>query len=274
MNSLSSWHQASHVLLRHPLRSALSALGITLGTAVLIAMVAIVAGAKRETLQQIKDLGANTFVIQPKQLTEEQKLAQSSRRSTGLTFQDIEALEHQLPPGTVLATLLFSDLTIPNTVGGDPVPVYGIDAGYLAARNFSIRHGRGISSRDDEKTNRVVVLGSAASASLSRNDGMIRIESNLYRIVGRLWEPSAAHARQTSVLGLRTIDSAVLIPISTLVDGHGQTKVSEAIVRVPNHYPLDGTAKLAERFLLNRHNQLKDFVVVQPVALIEPVKSF
>ena len=268
-NSLSSWHQAARALLRHPFQSFLSTLGIILGMAVLIAMLAGMAGAKRETLEQIRNLGANAFIIQPKPLTESQKMTQSNLRSSGLTLPDVEALRRQLPSGSVLATLLLSNQTISNTVGGDPVPVYGVNAAYVAARGFSMQRGRGITARDMLKKNHVAILGNVAATSLSSMDGKIRIEDALYRVVGKLQKMSGPQSKQVSLLSLQPIDIAVLVPISTVIDQIGRADVSEVIVRIPDRYPLERTAALAERFLLSRHKNLRDFNVVEPLALIE-----
>src|SRR5579884_3529140 len=86
----------------HPLRSVLTILGIFLGVASVIVMLAIGEAARYQAIQQIKDLGATNVIIRsvkPEELSKQQQ--GQSILTYGLTMEDLHRIRDTIP--TVLS---------------------------------------------------------------------------------------------------------------------------------------------------------------------------
>ena len=64
----------------HKLRSALTMLGIIIGVAAVIAMVAVGGGAREQVVAQIRSLGANLLVVMPGNITQVRRAASAPAR--------------------------------------------------------------------------------------------------------------------------------------------------------------------------------------------------
>ena len=88
---------AWRALVQHKLRSLLSTLGIVFGVLAVVAMLAIAEGARREAVEQIRELGTHTVIIRPALLTEAQRRQARRHLSRGLTHDDVGALLTGVP---------------------------------------------------------------------------------------------------------------------------------------------------------------------------------
>jgi putative ABC transport system permease protein len=98
-----------HNLRLHMLRSILTALGIILGVAAVITMVAVGEGSKREALLQIERLGARNIIIRSIKPPDAANAGGGQQRSMvsryGLSREDFEVLEAQFPNATAVVPL-------------------------------------------------------------------------------------------------------------------------------------------------------------------------
>src|SRR5688500_11207845 len=102
----------------HKLRSLLTALGIILGVAAVIIMVAIGQGAKRSALDQLQQLGARNILVRSVKPPESTQVSSQTQRVLiyGLTRADVKRLETNLPG---LASVVPMRDTEQNVVRGD-----------------------------------------------------------------------------------------------------------------------------------------------------------
>ena len=87
------------------LRSALTMLGVIIGVASVIAVMAFGAGAQKEVLERIRSLGANLFIVYPGASTQKGVRLGRGTRST-LTEDDAEAIRREIPFLTAVAPSL------------------------------------------------------------------------------------------------------------------------------------------------------------------------
>src|SRR5262249_41107053 len=125
----------------NPLRSALTMLGIFIGVAAVIAMVAIGAGARAMVLEQIRSLGSNIMIVLPGNVTSGGVRLGSGARAT-LTIDDAIALEKEIPSVQVAAPIVRGGSQV---VAGNlnwSTVVQGVVPGFFEAREWDVSNGR------------------------------------------------------------------------------------------------------------------------------------
>ncbi|MCP5431825.1 MAG: ABC transporter permease [Alphaproteobacteria bacterium] len=170
------------------LRSILTTLGIIIGVAAVIAMVAIGAGAQSRVESAIQSLGSNIVMVMPGSFQQGGvSLGSGSRPS--LTEDDAKAIQ-------VLDTVLIAAPTVRGNgqiVAGNLnwyTGIQGTTPGYLDAREWSILEGRPMTDQDVARSAKVVWLGYTAFKQLFPDlDGLgrtVRISRVPFEIVGVL----------------------------------------------------------------------------------------
>ncbi len=152
----------------HPLRSALTMLGIVFGIAAVIAMTAITEGGKEEQLAQIRRIGQNNIQVRSAEL-DGTRLARVRRLNPdGVNPVDVigmhEALGHQ-----VVATTAWKLLKAEIKHGDQAVDwarIHGVTGDFQAVLDFHVGLGRFLDPADGERRARVCVLGPDVAEAL------------------------------------------------------------------------------------------------------------
>src|SRR5207248_5321596 len=83
-------------LFAHKLRSLLTMLGMIFGVGAVVAMLSITAGAQKEMMNFIDQLGVNNIIIDAKEAVDRNELQQVRNTSPGLTFRDFRAIKENV----------------------------------------------------------------------------------------------------------------------------------------------------------------------------------
>jgi putative ABC transport system permease protein len=151
-------------LAAHRLRSGLTALGIVLGVASVVVMLAVGEAARYQALKQLEDLGANTIVLRSSKPAEEPVQKQGvDQTAYGITYQDLDRIRGTIP--TVLAATPMREYrkTIRYMNHKLEVRVVGVTPDFFRHNNIRIAHGRGIDGADERRFDNVAVLGAATA---------------------------------------------------------------------------------------------------------------
>jgi putative ABC transport system permease protein len=194
------------------LRSALTMLGIVLGVSSVTVMMAVGGGASQRIQTEMRNLGANTIVLNSGALKRGGvSKGQGSRPS--VTLADAQAIENEA--ATVAATAPQHNYAGMQLIYGNAnwsTLVTGTTPEYLTIRNWAVSRGRAFDHEDVVQGSKVVVLGRTVAEKLFGNQNPVGQEIRLNRIpmtvIGELT------AKGQSLAGLDTDDTAV-IPIST-----------------------------------------------------------
>src|SRR5713226_7688551 len=82
----------------HRLRSTLTILGIVLGVASVIVMLAVGEAARYQAIQQIKDLGATNIIVRSvKPIEDDKQTSRQEQTQYGLLYRDVERIEATIP---------------------------------------------------------------------------------------------------------------------------------------------------------------------------------
>jgi macrolide transport system ATP-binding/permease protein len=181
---------AGRALQRNKLRALLTMLGIFIGVAAVIAMVAVGNGARYSVQQQIQSLGTNLLVIMPGATTYNGVRAGLGSTST-LTVKDADAIDKDI---NGVAAVSYIDRQIAQVVYGNrnwSSDISGVTPAYLAIRDWPVVIGRAFSEDETQNAAPVCLLGQTVANNLfaeSENPvgSTIRVKNFPLRVVGVL----------------------------------------------------------------------------------------
>ncbi len=203
---------AAQALGRNKLRSALTMLGVFIGVAALIAMVAVGQGANEAVARQIASLGTNMLVVLPGATTAGGLRAGFGSAST-LTTDDAAALRRDDPAVADVAYMIRQLAPVQYGNRNWSTNIQGVTPSYLAITNWRVAAGRMLDRSDERGAAMVAVLGQTVYHQLfgayeNPIGARILVKGTSMRVVGLL-----APKGQTS-FG-QDQDDVVMIPFST-----------------------------------------------------------
>jgi putative ABC transport system permease protein len=263
---------------QHPLRSALTALGVIIGVASVIAMTSIGLGAQSAVTAQIQGLGSNLLIIMPGNFRQGGvNLGAGTRPS--LTDDDVAALQSQLTSAAVIASGVRTSAQIVYEGANWATSVYGVTPGYLEARDWSIASGRFFDDRETRQGRKIAVIGATVKKELfGDNDPIgarIRVGSTPLEVVGVLTAKGQTGFGQDQ-------DDVILAPLDAVrsrLKGRSNRvdQVDQIYVKAASVDDLDKLQQDATDILRQRHrraaDEADDFTVQNMAQMLEAGKS-
>jgi putative ABC transport system permease protein len=212
MNLGETIHIAWRAVRANLMRSTLTMLGIIIGVAALIAMVAVGGGAQSQIDEQIRSLGANLLMVQPGPSNQGGvRLRAGSRHS--LTEEDAAAIASEVPGVVVAAPTISGAAQIVHGNTNWSTLAGGITPAYLVARDWQVESGRSFTVEEVDTAAKVVLLGGTVVDNLFEGKDplgqMVRIANVPFTVVGILSKKG-----QNAGNG-RDQDDVALLPLST-----------------------------------------------------------
>ncbi|TIU34105.1 MAG: ABC transporter permease, partial [Mesorhizobium sp.] len=195
----------------HHLRSTLTMLGIVIGVAAVVVMIAVGIGARDRIAAQIRSLGANLIVVTPGSVRMG-SVRLGSGAAPQLSEDDALAIQSEIAGVVVAAPLLHAreQLTV-GSLNWQGV-LRGVTPGYFTAREWRVIAGREMTSDDDRRAANVVLLGTTMREKLfGETDPVgsaIRIRGVPFTVIGLL------ERKGQSVWG-EDQDDVALVPLRT-----------------------------------------------------------
>jgi macrolide transport system ATP-binding/permease protein len=160
---------AAQALRRNAMRSLLTMLGVFIGVAALIAMVAVGQGANEAVKKQIESLGTNLLVIMPGAATASGVRGGFGSAST-LTVSDALAIHRE---AHAVAQVSYINRQLGQIVYGNQnwsTQIQGVSPNYPPITNWQIAAGRSFTEADDSEAAQVVVIGQTVYKQLFAYD--------------------------------------------------------------------------------------------------------
>jgi len=202
--ALSAWRQRR--------RSALAGLGVTVGVAVLVAMVAVGEGAEQAVLEHFRSMGTDLVVVTAGKVVIVAGRARQTGNVTTLTAQDAEVLGSGLEHVQLAAPVQSQKLPVKWRDLSTQTTIVGTTPAYLSAKNARVETGRGFEEEELRGALRVAVLGPSVVSNVFGDatpiGESIRINRIPFEVIGVL------EARGLDSVG-QDQDDVVLVPIST-----------------------------------------------------------
>jgi len=193
------------------LRSALTTLGIIIGVAAVITMLAVGEGAKQRVAEQLRGLGTNLMLVLPGTVTTSGVRLGAGSRNT-LTEADAAAIRDEVPRTLAAAPALRGTGQIVYGNLNWSTLIYGVTPEYLAAREWGVARGRALDDNDLRSGAKVAVVGQTVAEMLfggtDPTGQTLRVKHVPFTVVGLL-------APKGQNLTGQDQDDVVLVPITT-----------------------------------------------------------
>jgi putative ABC transport system permease protein len=192
------------------LRSLLTMLGIVIGVAAVIAMIALGNGAENAVKDRIARLGTTVLQINPQRINQGGINTASVAK---LTMDDVDALRQRAPHVVGVNQQQDRPLQVVWQNRNTNVQITGTGSNFLEVRGFHLAVGRMFTDADDRARARVAVLGAEVLPLLGLDNPMAILDETV-RIAGRQFTVIGILANR-GVSGVGDADQQILIPFST-----------------------------------------------------------
>ena len=159
---------AVQAIWRNMMRSSLTMLGVFIGVAALIAMVAVGQGANDAVRKQIERLGTNLVVVLPGARTDGRHARRRSGSASTLTTTDAQAIRRESTAVSEVSYLIRQSGQVQAGNQNWTTQIQGISANYPPMTNWRIEVGREISPDDEASAALVAVIGQTVSKQVVR----------------------------------------------------------------------------------------------------------
>lgn len=235
------------------LRSSLTILGMTIGVASVIVLVAVGNGSKRAVQANIDALGSNVLLV----------LAQGGGfgpgRSGGaavtLTSDDVDALQDDFDAPDVKAAAPVVSAPSVTLVAGStsyaPSTFVGTTPAYADARDYEVASGVSLTARDVARHERTLVIGPTVAANLFAGSDPV---GQSVRVNGTLFTVAGVTAARGAT-GTQDQDDVVLAPITAVQDAlTGYGAIDQIVVQGRSAATLDAAQAEVTTILSDRHD--------------------
>ncbi len=194
------------------MRSFLTMLGIVIGVAAVIAMIALGRGAQQAVRDRISALGTTLLTIMPGQQFGRGVVVMDSRAR--LTMEDAEAVAERATLLTAVQPEMNRQLQVQYVNKNTNTQIIGTTANYLDVRKYRLAAGRMFTNSEDDGRKRVAVLGPTVVENLGLESAEALVGESI-RIRGIQFEVVGVLDRKGTGSGFQDPDDLVLIPLQT-----------------------------------------------------------
>jgi len=259
------------------LRSGLTILGMTIGVASVIVLIAVGNGSSKAVQSTIQSLGTNVLVVQSSGGFRG-GLGASTASTISLTKADAQALQNpSLAPDVKSASPVVDASDVTLTYAGttfEPSSFVGTTPSYLTAHTYKLAEGSSFTTEDVAKHRRVAVIGQEVVQELFSGESVVgqnmKVNGSNYEVVGVL--------AKKGTNGTTNEDDVVMAPISTVQDSLTGTGPIDSITVQANSESALNAAEAEVTTILEERHKIKDtaepgFSVLNQGSLLETSSS-
>jgi putative ABC transport system permease protein len=236
------------------LRSLLTMLGIVIGVAAVIAMVALGTGAQKAVKERITALGTTLVTVRPGQ--QRGMGIAIADQQTKLTMSDAAAIEERAPNVIAVQPEMSRTFQVTYLNQNTSTQIVGTTPNYLEVRKYRVQAGRMFTRAEDAGKQRVAVLGPAVAAALGLETPEALVGENI-RIRGIQFSVVGVLESKGQAMGFMNPDDQILIPLNTArfrVHGTDRLRSISVLARAEDKIP-DAMADIQK--VLRREHRLR-----------------
>jgi putative ABC transport system permease protein len=216
-------------IVKNKMRTLLTMLGIIIGVAAVIVMVAIGKGAEKRIQDQIASMGTNLITIFPGSM-QTRGVRMGPDSGVRLTLDDVERVKKNATLVQAVSPMVRSGAQLVGGSGNWNSSVWGVSEQYLEIRDWPLSSGEFFSAADIRAQNKVCVIGQTIVKNLFSGEEpvgqQLRVGKIPFRIIGVLKEKGQGAFGQDQ-------DDLIIAPYSTvLYRMSGHVHVNQILVRV------------------------------------------
>jgi putative ABC transport system permease protein len=263
---------ATQSIQKNKMRAALTMLGIIIGVAAVIIMVAVGYGARTRIHQQINNLGTNMIVITPG-AAQSSGVSQGAQAFPNLSIKDVDKIRAESQLVSAVSPVIVSRAVLIGPAGNWRTQINGVDVDYQTIRDWQTATGDFFSADDVRSNRKVIVLGSTVAQNLFPDQdptgAEIQIRNSVYKVAGVL-APKGQSASGTDA------DDVVLMPYTTASTTlSGRTFIPQILASTSNESDIPA-AQEEIRTLLRESHKIQgddDFTVKNQADLAAAAES-
>lgn len=262
--------EALESLASSKVRSGLTMLGIVIGVAAVVAMMAIGAGAQNSITEQINSIGTNLLYVMP---------GGDSDHPVALTLEDAQAMANPklAPSVSKVAPILRQQVDVSIPGASYSTSLMGITPEFFQVQKADLSEGQLISANHIDNFSSVVLLGTEVAQQLfDRKTGLVgesvRIQGQIFQVIGILKEQGGS--------GFGNNDDRVLIPLTTAqlrsARRGSPDQVDMIYVQAVNSNSVKSAEELVTQILRSRHHTADgkdDFSILSTQAFLETASA-
>jgi len=266
-------------LLAHKLRSLLTMLGMIFGVGAVVAMLSITAGAEKQMMSFIDQLGVNNIIVEAHEAVDRNELQQIRATSPGLTFRDFRAISENVQGlEAITPRKRFKPQRVLPKTAQEPPQLIGVLPNFVEINSLKLIAGRFFSDEENMRSEPVCVLGESAKLNLLGYDDAIgkyvKVNDVWLQVIGVL-TPQAS--TDTDVEGVQALNrnNLVVAPLNTVMrrfeDNTSWLKdeIDGIYMKVVSGTDSVETANVVRAILSATHKDAGDFTVIVPAGLLE-----
>jgi putative ABC transport system permease protein len=243
---------AVRAIRRNKIRSILTMLGVIIGVASVIAMIALGSGARAAIDQQIQSQGTNVIYVSAGSIGRGPGAVRGGAGSiTTLTLEDAQAIGQQVPSVQRVSPVVRGRVQV---IAGNQnwnTSIEGGNEDYLEIRNWPLTSGADFTARDILVAEKVCLLGSTVVLNLFPDQDpvgqVIRVKNMPFRVVGALASKGQGQFGQDQ-------DDLIVAPYTTVQKKVlGTPNIQQALVSAVSSDAVEDTATAITRLMRERH---------------------
>ncbi|HEX3583861.1 MAG TPA: ABC transporter permease, partial [Thermoanaerobaculia bacterium] len=264
---------ATQAIRKNKMRATLTMLGIIIGVAAVIVMVAVGYGARSRIHDQINNLGTNMIVITPG-AAQQAGVSQGAQAFPNLSLKDVDKIRGESQYVSAVSPVIVSRTPVIGAAGNWRTTINGVDVDYSTIRDWQASSGDFFGADDVRSARKVAVLGNTVAQNLFPGQDPVgsdvQIRNSIFKVVGVL------SVKGQSASGTDS-DDVVLIPYTTASQTlSGRTFIPQILASTAN----EGDIPAAEdevRTLLRESHKIQgnndDFTVRNQADLATAAES-
>ncbi|MEH8022063.1 ABC transporter permease [Rheinheimera metallidurans] len=267
-------------LAQHKLRTFLTLLGMIFGVGAVIAMLNIGEGAEREALKTIETMGLRNLIVEGR-LFDEKALQEQRKHSLGLNQSDIDIAVATLRDVTAYSAELKLDThSIYSHQGKSDGVAIAVSPSYMQLSKLNFVAGRNFTEQENRYAAQVAILGARVAKSLFPNgDALgktVKVNHVWLQVVGVLAEPYAG-SDDFQGIKLGGEQNQLFMPLLSAQTRFKQLPMSAELtsfrLQLAEQANNALTAKALDALLKQRHNDIDDYTIIVPAALLAQQKQ-
>lgn len=274
MKFSATWMIALRALRRNLMRTGLTMLGIIIGVAAVIAMVAIGTGAKAQVAASIEQMGQNMLMVFSG-ATRSGRVHMGFGSAPTLTKQDYDAIRREVSGISGVSPEVRASAQVAAGNQNVNTTVYGVGEEYLTVRAWDVANGNNFTEADVRGSTKVVLLGNTVATNLFGSGDpvgqIVRVQSAPYVVVGVL-RPKGAN-----MMGMDQDDLALVPWSSAMVRLTGSTSFRSITVQAESAEQIENVMEQLTALLRQRHRiregQDDDFFIRNMQDMLEMATS-
>ena len=254
-------------------------MGMIFGVGAVVAMLSITAGAQKEMMSFIDQLGVNNIIVDAKEAVDRNELQQTRATSPGMSFRDFRAIQENVQGVEAMTPRKKFKPTrvLPKTAQELPHLV-GVFPNFVEINSLKLVAGRFFTEDENLRSAPVCVLGDTAKVNLlgfkPAVGEFVKVNDVWLQVIGVL-TPQASADTDTDSPGALNRNNTIVAPLNTVMrrfednTSYLKDEIDGIYLRVANGVDSVETSNVVRAILNATHKDAGDFTVTVPAGLLE-----